>query len=282
MKKMQNLILKLNQKPLDFKIESHDSTNGVLFSYRSHHNDLILGRYWNAEFNIKNVWIILYHGLGAHTGTAGYLEFVSWWTKKGYDVIGMDVRNQGGLTKGHPAPNPKGLYLSGLSSFNQYYYTSVYADAYRLIDVAHLIKPHSEIIVNGGSQGGALALFAGAIHPLVDLILADMPSNIDIKKLIEASEGGFTAFLSNHIIPPKWLFEEIDLLSYANDIKKPTLIASGDKDLVCPTETAKTLFNELNVEKSFILYETYGHGGYDVMHFPKKIEFINKHEKKGK
>jgi len=282
MKKMQNLILELNQKPLDFKIESLDTANGVLFSYLSHHDDLVYGRYWNAESGTKNKWIILYHGLGAHTGTPGYLEFVFWWTKKGYDVIGMDARNQGGLTKGHPATNPKGLYLSGLSSFNQYYYTSVYSDAYRLIDVAHLIKPHSEIIVNGGSQGGALALFVGAVHPLVDLILADMPSNVDIKKLIHTSEGGFKAFLSNNVIPPKWLFEEIDILSYAHVIKKPVLIASGDKDLVCPIETAKALMNELSGEKSFILYENYGHGGYDLMHFPKKIEFISKYEKKGK
>jgi cephalosporin-C deacetylase len=276
MKKMIALIDHIKQKPLNLSIESNIHRDGTMFSYLSYHNDRIYGRYFEATLNIKNKWIILYHGLGAHTNTEGYLTFVSWWNAQGYDVIGMDVRHQGGLTKGFPEPNPKGLYLSGIENFENYYYTAIYIDAYRLVDVAYQIKQQA-IIANGGSQGGTLSLFVGATHPKINLILADMPSNIDIKTLINHSTGGYKAFLDFKIIPPNWLFEEIDLMSYVKEIKKPVLMASGSDDTVCPISTAEHFFESLDCKKSFMRYDHYGHGGYDIQHFLEKIKFIKTH-----
>lgn len=279
MRYMQKLIDQLNLKPLDIIMDVNNNKHGIMFSFSSYHDDRIYGRYFEAKLNSINAWIILYHGLGAHTLTEGYLEFVSWWNTQGFDVIGMDVRHQGGLTKGTPLPDARGLYLSGINHLENYYYTSIYLDAYRLVDVAHQIKQQN-IIVNGGSQGGTLALFAGATHPKVNLILADMPSNINLHTLINHSTGGYKAFIDHAVTQPKWLFEEIDLIHYAKAIKKPVLIASGTDDTVCPISTAEAFFAALECDKSFIRYDHYGHGGYDTLHFPEKLKFIKEHQKK--
>ncbi len=279
MKAIRKLIDQLDQIPLNLHIESRSQQNTFSFSYESYHNDRIYGKYYETLKHPKNIWIVLYHGLGAHTSTQGYLEFVTWWTDQGFDVIGIDMRNQGGLTKGFPIPDPHGLYLSGMDRFEHYYYTVLYLDAYRLIDVAKFIK-NQKVIVNGGSQGGTLALFTGATHPDVELILADMPSNIDLETLIHNSTGGFKVFKDYQITPPSWLFENIDLLNYAKEIKKPVLLASGTDDSVCPISTVDMFFDQLDCVKTFLRYDHYGHGGYDHLHFPEKLHFIHHHIQK--
>lgn len=269
-----NILHDAKSKPLLLTHQPTATQHRNVISYQSLHDDRIFGHVFEASDPSKHAWMVLFHGLGAHTLTPGYLEFVSWWNEQGYDVIGMDCRHQGGLTKGYPPVHPQGLYLSGLDHLSTYYYTALYVDAYRLIDVARTLKPDHHIYVTGGSQGGALALFAGATHPDVALVMADMPSNTDIHMLISSSTGGFKAFLDHGFSAPEWLVPNIDLLSYASIIKKPVLLASGSDDRVCPIETAETLFKQLQSDKMFYRYEHFGHGGYDDLHFPRKLEFI--------
>lgn len=279
MKKMALLIKKLSQTPLNLNVEPTKDPLISRFSFSSLHDDTIFGHIFESKKPSKHTWIVLYHGLGAHTQTAGYLAFVSWWNKEGYDVIGIDIRHQGGLSRGTPIPDTKGLYVSGINNFESYYYTCVYADVFRLIDVASHIKPHHHIYVTGGSQGGALALCAAALHRKVELVMVEMPSNTDIKVLINQSEGGFKSFITHHIKTPSWLIDEIDILNYAHAIRVPTLIGSGTNDQICPYETSISLFASLKCMKNFVTYEGYGHGGYDERFFEEKLKFIQAFKK---
>jgi len=229
--------------------------------------------------------IVLYHGLGAHLNTQGYIDIAQSWTKKGFYVIGMDVRNQGGKTQGFPIRHPNGLYMSGYESSKTYYYHQVYLDAYRLIDVASMLLPDAKIYVTGGSQGGALAIFAGTYHPNVALVMADMPSCIDIPYLIHQTESGFKVFktdgsshdsISNEVMQT---LLEIDLLIICKDLSKPILLASGDKDRICPLETTQSFYHQLTCEKELIVYKGYGHGGFDDLHWHEKHRFIMMHRK---
>lgn len=273
MQHIKKMLQELNLLPLDFKHTSQESLFGQGFSFLSLKQQIIYGTYWKSAQPTKKTWLVLYHGLGAHTQTEGYISFVKDWLLQGYDVIGIDVRGQGGRTKMHLPVDPKGLYVTGYPNVDDYYYSLIYMDSYRLIDICKKLEPDHRIIVNGGSQGGALALFVGAMHPNVDLILADMPSNTDISVLIHESTGGFKAFQHLSSVEP-WLMSEIDLLSYAPMIKKPVLLASGTLDTVCPTKTCETLYQELKSKKALYLYPGFGHGGYDALHFKNKLKFI--------
>jgi cephalosporin-C deacetylase-like acetyl esterase len=264
----------LNQ-PLDLK------QNDACFSFMSSNQTTIHGKIFRAHKpNLKCV--IMYHGLGAHTATQGYIELSKVWNEKGYDVIGIDMRNQGGKTSGVPSVSDYGLYVSGYQTLDTYYYKELYIDSYLLVEVAKLIFPNHILIANGGSQGGALALVVTALHQDIKLCIADMPSNTDIPYLISHSESGFKDF--NHLLKlnpkqekhVKGLLSHIDVLTYASHIKVPTLLSSGTKDQVCPTVTTHKLFDALTCKKDLILYDGYGHGGYDHLHFDKKFDFILK------
>lgn len=280
MKHMKSLIEQIKQQPLEIKLEQQNNPRITRFSYPSHHGDLIYGHLFETEHKQNHACILLYHGLGAHTMSSGYLTFVKWWNDQGYDVIGMDVRNQGGLSKGKPTVDSRGLYLSGIDSFENYYYTSIYIDAYLLVDVAFKLKNYDHIYATGGSQGGALALFVTAMHPKIELVMAEMPSNTDILTLIHASEGGFRAFKNEQIHEPEWLYTDIDLMSYVHLIKKPVLLSTGSIDPICPPQTAKSFYEKLSCPKQFLIYEGCGHGGYDELLFKEKCQFIQHYQKK--
>jgi cephalosporin-C deacetylase len=227
--------------------------------------------------------IVLYHGLGAHLNTQGYIDIAKSWTDRGFYVIGMDCRHQGGKTYGLPKRHPDGLYLSGVEHEKTYYYAHVYLDAIRLIDVAQMLIPNARIYATGGSQGGTLAIFAGTFHSAVELVMADMPSCIDIPYLIRSTESGFKVFKS--LIDPHQhdsvrildILAKIDLLIISKNIKTPVLLSSGDQDLICPLKTTQMFYDLIHCEKRLVIYPGYGHGGFDELHLNEKIKWIDKH-----
>ena len=277
MKILMNLIQKQLTEKLNLKI------TGSSFSFDSSLNTRVYGSLFFAKKSRNNICIVMYHGLGAHTHTQGYIDLAHMWTEQGYDVIGMDIRHQGGLTTGHPKVSKNGLYTSGYESLETYYYTQIYIDTYLLLEVAKQIFPNHLLIANGGSQGGALALISAALHPDIALCIADMPSNTDIPYLMHHSDSRFKDFNLLITLNPSQkthienILIDIDVLSYAKMIKVPTLLASGSNDQVCPTITTSKLYDLLTCKKDFCIYEGFGHGGYDDIHFPKKLEFIHHH-----
>lgn len=276
MNRVIKLIKKQIKEPLNLSISEHD------FSFDSSLNTRVFGTFFQADSPKKNMCILMYHGLGAHTHTKGYTELAAMWTQKGFDVIGIDMRHQGGMTTGYPPVSTYGLYTSGFKNAYSFYYFNLYIDSYLLVEVAKKIFPNAIYIANGGSQGGALALISAALHKDITLCIADMPSNTDINYLMHHSQSGFKDFkqlISDNPSKEQYinnLLEDIDVLTYAHLIKVPTLLSSGTEDQVCPTITTNKLYHLLTCKKDLILYEGYGHGGYDHLHFPKKLNFILK------
>lgn len=274
----QNLIEKLNSITINLDIQNENE-----FTFSGFNQTTVYGKIFKTEKKKLNRLILFYHGLGANTDTLGFKELAQMWTDNGYDVIGFDARNQGGKTKGYPELSLYGLYVSGIDDFEKYYYTNLYLDAYRLVEVAKIIFPNHLLIANGGSQGGALSLFAASHHPDIKICLADMPSNSDIPFLIKYTKSAFSAFSTFFMDHPESkdasmeILKKIDLLNHVKEITAPTLLASGTQDPVCPSRTAQSIFDRLNCKKEILFYEGYGHGGYDKLHFPKKIKWIEDH-----
>jgi cephalosporin-C deacetylase len=275
MKTIQKLIQKQLKKPLNI----HQSN--LEFTYQSTFKTTIHGRIFPADHK-NHICVIMYHGLGAHTKTQGYIDLAHMWNEKGYDVIGIDMRNQGGKTIGLPKISSYGLYASGYQSLEDYYYTQLYIDSYLLVEVAKSIFPNHQFIANGGSQGGAIALCVASMHKDITCCLADMPSNTDIPFLIHESQSAFKVFKSLFDDYPEdkqktlSILSHIDTLSFAPHIHQPTLLSSGSDDTICPTVTTYKIFDALTCKKDLILYPGYGHGGFDHLHFAKKLDFILK------
>lgn len=263
---------------------SMEHLDNHMFRFKSSMETWVYGKLFMPNIKRpKKEIIVLYHGLGAHTGTKGYIDIAQFWADQGFYVIGMDCRHQGGKTLGMPNRHPDGLYLSGIEDDDTYYYHQVYLDAYRLIDVATILIPHAKIYTTGGSQGGALAIFAGTYHQAVSLVMADMPSCIDILYLIHFSDSGFNVFrdyikqISRDSLRILSILSEIDLAIVSSHLNKPILLSSGDQDLICPLKTTQTFYDIISTEKRLVIYPGFGHGGYDDLHWPEKLNWILKH-----
>jgi len=120
------------------------------------------------------------------------------WAASGYVHIVMDTRGQGsGWGNGGATPDPhgsgpapEGYMTRGVDSPENYYYRRVFTDAALLVDVAAGFDfvDASRIAVTGTSQGGGIALAAGALAAgRVAAVMPDVPFLCDFRHSVEAT-----------------------------------------------------------------------------------------------
>lgn len=256
-------------------------------SYQSLDQARIYGKLWTPN-HPNNKCIVLFHGLGAHTSTEGYLAIALRYVAHGFHVVGFDVRLQGGKTIDPTKYRylEYGLYAGNIDSLFDYYYIKVYQDALMLMHVIDQIDFLKDTIkiATGGSQGGALALFVSSIRSNIDACVVDIPSCCNIPYLMNHSDGGFKQV--NQLLmdvlelttPVMNQLSYIDLMNLTSYIKCRVLASVGGLDTICPPESFESTYQQIKTYKQRITYPEYGHGGFDLIHFPKKLAFINKDE----
>ena len=99
----------------------------------------------------------------------------------------------------------------GITTPEEYYYTRMFTDAARAVDVAlELAGRDAVVAVSGASQGGGLALAAAALHgDAVAVCHADVPFLCDIQRAITlAPHAPYTEI-------PEFLAENVALIDTA-------------------------------------------------------------------
>jgi cephalosporin-C deacetylase len=194
----------------------------------------------------------------------------------GYAVLVMDSRGQGGRWSTGATPDGRGgtgaenslVMTRGITTPEDYYYTRMFTDAARAVDVAlELAGPGATVAVSGGSQGGGLALAAAALHrDAVSVCHADVPFLCDIQRAITlAPHAPYTEI-------PEFLAENVALIDtalntlryvdcalLARRITATTLVSVGLMDDICPPSTVFAAYNEINADKDIIVYPYSGH-----------------------
>jgi cephalosporin-C deacetylase len=176
----------------------------------------------------------------------------------------------------------------GILDKDNYYYVNVYMDCFKAVEVLASFEEVDEkkIVVEGGSQGGALTLATAALHPQIALALADIPYLSHFKRSIELYEKSPYDEIYHYfkLFDPLHETEEaiyrvlsyVDCMNLADRISSPTLISVGLEDTVCPPSTGFAVFNHMTCEKELRVYPEYGHGGF-TKHEEEKIKFFAKH-----
>ncbi|MEO6711944.1 MAG: acetylxylan esterase, partial [Mycobacteriales bacterium] len=129
------------------------------------------------------------------------------WSAFGYAHLVMDTRGQGsswrsGVTRDvHPAgsaPHVPGFLTLGLPDRDDYYYRRLYVDAVRAVDAAreHPDVDPSRVVVCGGSQGGGLAIAAGALADGVSAVLTDVPFLAHFRRAVDIAGPPYAELLS--------------------------------------------------------------------------------------
>jgi cephalosporin-C deacetylase len=257
--------------------------------FKGFKNSVIHGTYVKPQkMNGKAPAVAMFHGYNWNNLVPSHAFK---YTVQGVPVLMVDVRGQNVLSPDHANyvnGGSAGWMTKGILDAHNYYYVNVYMDCYRAIEVLASFEEvdASRMVVEGGSQGGALTLATAALHPKVALAMADIPYLSHFRRSMELYNGSPYDEIYHYfkLFDPLHTQEEqiyrvlsyIDCMNLADRINCPTLISVGLEDTVCPPSTGFAVFNHMSCEKEIRVYPEYGHGGF-TWHEEEKIKFFAKH-----
>jgi cephalosporin-C deacetylase len=238
--------------------------------------------------NEKLPCIVQYVGYG---GGRGLPHQALTWASFGYAHFVMDTRGQGsswsiGVTPDVPiaTPHVPGFLTLGLPDRDNYYYRRVYADAVRAVEAAKTHPMVDKIIVFGGSQGGGLALAAGALADGVDAVLSDVPFLCHFRRAVDlAVEGPYPELVrwcKTHRMLADDAFAALSYFDGAVLARKslpPALFSVALRDPVCPPSTVFAAYNHYAGEKDIRVWEWNEHEGGGDHQILEQLEWLKNH-----
>lgn len=149
-----------------------------------------------------------------------------------------------------------GYLVNNVYSKEYYYMRHVYAGMVRCIDFLTSLPEWDgvNVAVQGGSQGGALALVTAGLDPRVTLCVANHPALTDMAAYSEKGRTGGYPHLNRNpagILTPQVIktLEYYDVINFCRQIKCPVRMTWGYNDNTCPPTTSYAAWNVLSCPK---------------------------------
>ncbi|RNI25862.1 acetylxylan esterase [Rufibacter latericius] len=149
--------------------------------------------------------------------------------------------------------------VNGLDNRDSYYMKKAYLAGVRAIDYLTSLPEWDgkNVIAQGGSQGGALALIATGLDPRVTACAASHPALSDMAGYKANRAGGYPHLFTNYegMDTPEKLktLESYDVVNFAKLIKVPVFMTWGYNDDVCPPTTSYIVYNTLKTKKEALI-----------------------------
>lgn len=150
-------------------------------------------------------------------------------------------------------------YLNnGLDNKDRYYMKNVYLGCVRAIDFLTSLPEWDgrNVCVQGGSQGGALALITAGLDSRVTACVANHPALSDMAGYKADRAGGYPHYVRDEAMytPEKIAtMAYYDVINFARRIQAPVRMTWGYNDDVCPPTTSYAVFNTLTSPKEALL-----------------------------
>ena len=228
----------------------------------------------------------------------------------GYAQLIMDTRGQGsGWSVGHTAdpyptgPHASGMMTKGIESPQDYYYRRVFTDAVRLLGALRELEviDTERVILNGGSQGGGIALAAaglvGLLNSVTDApgvsgadvaqilgVAADVPFLQHIRHATTMTDafpyGEIVQYLHTHRGAEEMVFNTLNYFDGVNFTPRasvPALYSVALMDGTCPPSTVYASFNYYGgADKTIEIYPYNQHEGGQVFQTEKQLAFFSR------
>ena len=149
--------------------------------------------------------------------------------------------------------------VNGLDDRNSYYMKRAYLFCIRALDYLTTLPEWDgkNLIAQGGSQGGALALITTALDSRITACAANHPALSDMAGYKAGRAGGyphlFTKFSGMDTPEKLKTLEYYDVVNFAKLIKVPVFMTWGYNDNVCPPTTSYIVYNTLTSEKESLI-----------------------------
>lgn len=240
-----------------------DTREVYLLEMRSLGNVLVRG--WYMRPVKEGIYPAMLHVQGYSSGKVpGNLY-------QGDDMVSLALNVRGhGNSCDHVDPGFPGYILYNVDDKETYVYRGAYMDCVRAVDFLYSRAEvdTSRIVVEGGSQGGALSFATAALdNERIDLCVPHVPFLSDFRDYFKVASWPanefFTYFKENPDIPEDDIYRTlsyIDIKNLAPWIKAPLFMSIGLKDKTCPPHINFAAYNQLSVPKHYLVYPSAGHG----------------------
>lgn len=177
-----------------------------------------------------------------------------------------------------------GYLVNGLDSRENYYMKRVYLACVRSIDLLTSLPEWDgkNVIVQGGSQGGALALITAGLDKRVTACVANHPALSDMAGYKADRAGGYPHLFKNTVdmdTPAKMkTLAYYDVVNFAKQITVPVYMTWGFNDNTCPPTTSYIVYNVLNCPKEALITPVNEHWTSDDTEYGHLL-WIKKHLK---
>jgi len=163
-----------------------------------------------------------------------------------------------------------GYMRRGMASKDTYYYKDVYVGCARAIDFLCSLPEWDgrNVIVTGGSQGGALTIITAALNEKVTMCAPFYPALCDLTGFLHQRAGGWPKFFSGFYkdgksdIPNEQAVETLqyfDVVNFARLLKVPTFMSWGYNDDTCSPTSVWAAWNAISSPKERDITPSSGH-----------------------
>lgn len=151
-----------------------------------------------------------------------------------------------------------GYLQNGLDNKDNYYMKRVYMACVRAIDFLTSLPEWDgkNVAVQGGSQGGALAIVTAGLDPRVTLCVTNHPALSDMAGYKAGRAGGYPHFFNTPGMdtPDKLnTMAYYDVVNFAKKLTAPTYITWGYNDDTCPPTTSYAVYNVITAPKEALI-----------------------------
>ena len=166
--------------------------------------------------------------------------------------------------------------LDNYPSFNMdnrdnYYYKHVYLGCIRANDFICSLPEFdgTNLMVYGGSQGGALSIITAALDKRVKALSCFYPALCDLNGYASGRAGGWPHLLNIKDFNSKEKVETsryYDVVNFARFITVPGFYTWGYNDVTCPPTSVYSAYNLINTPKTLNILKEAGHKGEPEMY----------------
>lgn len=151
-----------------------------------------------------------------------------------------------------------GYLKNNIDNRDNYYMKRVYLACVRAMDFLTSLPEWDgrNVIVQGGSQGGALAIVTAGLDPRVTACVANHPALADMAGFKAGRADGYPHFSSDPTMDNPAKLETMayyDVVNFARRLSCPVYMTWGYNDNVCPPTTSYAVYNVIPSEKEALL-----------------------------